>query len=127
MEVDANANANANANADADADAGSSTIALRELCSGELMNKIHKMMLNLYSTYSLSNITNAFIVTLQDNIQNLTLLVERYWTLVKYKNLKKQRKKNPPDPQQGIEPGLPAWQTNNITTTPRPLRIRLVK
>ena len=35
--VDADANANANANANADA--GGSTIALRELCSGELKTK----------------------------------------------------------------------------------------
>ena len=35
-------------------------------------NKIlneHKMMLNLYSTISLSNITNAFMVTLHSNIK----------------------------------------------------------
>ena len=36
MDADANADANANANANANADAGGSTIALRELCSGEL-------------------------------------------------------------------------------------------
>ena len=36
MDADANANANANANADA----GGSTIALHELCSVDLMNKI---------------------------------------------------------------------------------------
>ena len=44
MDADANANANANANSNANvnanADAGGSTVALRELCSGEL--KIHK-------------------------------------------------------------------------------------
>ena len=40
-------------------------------------NKIfieHKMMLNLYSTISLSDITNAFMATLHNNIK-----VGRYW------------------------------------------------
>ena len=36
MDADANAKANVNANANANADTGSSTIALRERCSGEL-------------------------------------------------------------------------------------------
>ena len=34
----------------------------------KLLNE-HKMMLNLYSTISLSNITNAFMVTLHSNIK----------------------------------------------------------
>ena len=33
----------------------------------------HKMMLNLYSTISLSNITNAFMVTLHSNIKTYRL------------------------------------------------------
>ena len=33
------------------------------------MTKIHKMILNLYSTISLSNIINAFMVTLHSNIK----------------------------------------------------------
>ena len=33
------------------------------------MTKIHKMILNLYSTISLSNITNAFLVILHSNIK----------------------------------------------------------
>ena len=39
MDADANANADANVNANANADAGGSTIALHELCSGELKRK----------------------------------------------------------------------------------------
>ena len=34
----------------------------------KLLNE-HKMMLNLYSTISLSNITNTFMVTLHSNIK----------------------------------------------------------
>ena len=48
----------------------------------------------------------------------------------KMQNLKKKKGKKETKrmfPQQGIEPESPAWQTNTITTTPRPLLIRSVK
>ena len=38
------------------------------------MTKIHNMMLNLYTIISLSNITNAFMITLQSNIKTLATL-----------------------------------------------------
>ena len=68
----------------------------------------------------------------EHSIAVIKLKVERYGFLYRYKMqiLKKKRGKKETKrmfPQQGIEPESPAWQTNAITTTPRPLLVRLVK
>ena len=51
--------------------------------------------------------------------------------VTKLQNLKEKKKGKKETkrmfPQEGIEAESPAWQTNTITTTPRPLLIRSVK
>ena len=61
------------------------------------MTKIHKMMLNLYSTISLSNITNVFMVTLHSNIKNYDGTILDSCNVIKFKEKWKKRK-NPPPP-----------------------------
>ena len=55
----------------------------------ELLNE-HKMMLYLYSTISLSNITNAFMFTLHSNIK--TFRSKAIGTNVKISNFKNKKK-----------------------------------
>ena len=67
-----------------------------------------KMMLNLYSTISLSNITKAFMVTLHSNIKTYGgTLLELTLKISKFKEKTQKRKRRQNFSQQRIDPRSP--------------------
>ena len=82
------------------------------------MTEIHKMMLNLYSIISLSNITNAFMVTLHSNIktQKGTILDSYHVIKLKKKKRKNGKRKNSSRRDRTLVACVINQQDNHYTT-----------